>query len=176
MLKAAQPFAHNCKLAGNGKPVELKSIWSFSFDAQTTKAGVTSSGRTSGSFVTTASTSGAGVGTISNLFAERLPPQGDGQGQDAVAEIHVGTPIEFQHGYGSLLRAHVVVAASNDPGCRKGSTGTLLVSLQSLTPPRVAVQVCGHSYLDGKGAVSAQMKRERTWARSEGRVCRRSAR
>lgn len=38
MLRAAQPFAHDCKLAGSGGPVELTSLWSFSFDAQTTSA------------------------------------------------------------------------------------------------------------------------------------------
>ena len=72
MLKAAQPFAHNCKLAGNGGPVNLKSIWTFSFDVQTTSAGVTSSARSSGSFVTTAITSGSAVGTISNLVAKNF--------------------------------------------------------------------------------------------------------
>ena len=48
---------------------------------------------------------------------------------------------------------------SNDAGCRKGSSGTLLVSLQNLTPPRVVVQVCGHTLLDGEGdSVRAQIK------------------
>jgi hypothetical protein len=157
MLKAAQPLAHNCKLAGNGGPVDLKSIWTFSFDVQTASAGVTSSGRSSGSFVTTAS-SGSAVGAISNLAAANFRLSVTSKGTTRWLAIHVGAPIEFRHGYGSLLRTHLVVLASNDAGCRKGSTGTLLLSLQYLTPPRVVVQICGHRYLDGKGRVSAQMK------------------
>jgi hypothetical protein len=158
MLKAAQPFAHNCGLAGNGGPVSLKSIWTFSFDVQTTTAGVKSSARSSGSFVTTAITSGSAVGTISNLVARNFRLEVTSKGNVEWLAIHVGAPIEFRHGYGSLLRTHLVVTASNDAGCRTGSTGTLLVSLQSLTPPRVVVQICGHTYLDGKGQVRAQIQ------------------
>jgi hypothetical protein len=155
MLRAAQPYAHDCKLAGGGKPVQLKAIWSFGFDVQTKKAGVTSSGQGSGSFVTTASPSGTTIGTISSLLATNFRLKLTSKGKTRSLTIRVGSPIAFQHSYGSLLRAHVVVAASNEPGCRTGSTGTLLVSLQSLTPPLVRVQVCGHSYLDGKGKVKA---------------------
>ena len=158
MLADAQPFAHNCELAGNHKPVDLKSIWSFGFDVQTKKAGVTSSGRGTGSFVTTASPSDGTVGTISGLFASNFHLKVTTKGKTRSLTIHVGSPIAFQHSYGSLLRAHVVVAASNEPGCRTGSTGTLLVSLQPLTPPLVRVRVCGHSYLDGKGRVRAQIQ------------------
>ncbi len=158
MLKAAQPFAHNCGLAGNGGPVSLKSIWTFSFDVQTTTAGVTSRARSSGSFVTTAITSGSAVGTISNLVARDFRLKATSNGTTRSMAIHVGAPIEFRHGYGSLLRAHLVVIASNDTGCRKGSTGTLLLSLQNLTPPRVMVKVCGQTYLDGKGSVTARIQ------------------
>ena len=55
-------------------------------------------------------------------------------------------------------RRDVVVLASNESGCRTGATGTLILSVQYLTAPRVAVTVCGRTYLDGKGQVSAQMK------------------
>jgi hypothetical protein len=158
MLEAAQPFAHNCTLAGNGGPVNLKSIWSFSFDVQTTAAGLTSSASSSGSFDTTASTSGNTVGTIRNLGARDFRLRVTSKGTTRGMTIRVGAPIEFRHGYGTLLRTHVVVTASNDSGCRKGSTGTLLVSLQNLTPPRVALKVCGHTYLDGKGRVRAQIQ------------------
>jgi hypothetical protein len=157
MLKAAQPFAHNCGLAGNGKPVSLESIWTFNFDVQTTSAGVTSSANSSGSFVTTAST-GTAVGAISKLVAKDFRLKVASKGKTEWLAIHVGAPIEFEHGYGSRLRTHVIVIASNDRACRKGSTGTLLVSLQSLTPPRVIVQVCGQTFLDGKGRVSAQIQ------------------
>ena len=157
MLKAAQPFAHDCKLAGNGAPVDLKSIWTFSFDVKTTSAGVTSSAKGSGSFVTTASSGGA-VGAISSLSATNFRLKVTSKGTTRWLGIHVGAPLEFRHGYGSLLRANLVVSGSTDPGCRKGSTGTLLVSLQSLTPPRVALRVCGHVYLDGKGRVRAQIE------------------
>jgi hypothetical protein len=158
MLRAAQPFAHNCSLPGNSKPVDLKSIWSFSFDVQTTKAGVTSSGRGSGSFVTTASSSGSTVGKISNLFATNFRLSLTTKKKTRWLSIHVGTPIEFRHSYGSLLRIRLVVTASNEAGCRTGSTGTLLVSLQNLTPPLVRVRVCGHTYLDGKGQVRAKIQ------------------
>jgi hypothetical protein len=158
MLKAAQPFAHNCSLAGNGGPVDLKSIWFFTFDAQTTRGGVTSSGRSSGSFVTTANPSGSSVGEISNLFAKDFRLSVKSKGKTRSMTIHVGSPIVFQRSYGSLLRTHLVVTASNDDGCRKGSKGTLLLSLQSLTPPHVAVRICGQTYLDGKGRVGARIE------------------
>jgi hypothetical protein len=157
MLKAAQPFAHNCTLAGNGGPVNLKSIWTFSFNAQTKSAGVTSSAKSSGSFVTTAITSATAGGTISNLVAKNFHLEVTSKGSTTSIAIHVGSPIEFRHGYGSLLRANILVKASNDSGCRQGSTGTLLVSLQPLTAPRVAVHVCGRTFLDGEGSVSARI-------------------
>jgi hypothetical protein len=158
MLKAAQPFAHNCKLAGNGGPVTIQSIWTFDFDVQTTSAGVTSSGRSSGSFVTTASTSGKAIGTISKLVARNFRLRVKSKGKTEWVAIHVGAPIEFRHGYGSLLRTHIIVIGSNDAQCRKGSSGTLLVSLQTLTPPRVVVQLCGQTFLDGKGRVVARIQ------------------
>jgi hypothetical protein len=158
MLADAQPFAHDCMLPGGGGPVDLKSIWSFSFEAQTSSDGITSSGKTSGSFVTTANTSGGSIGTITNLFANNFRLRVTGKGTDGSIVLHVGDPIVFRHGYGALLRAHVAVLASNEKGCAKGSAGILLVSVQYLSAPRVAVTVCGRTYLDGKGQVSASMK------------------
>ena len=159
MLKAAQPFAHNCKLAGNGGPVNIQSIWTFSFDAKTTSAGVTSSASDSGSFITTAISSGSAVGTIRQLVAKNFRLEVKRKGSTESLAIHVGAPIAFNHGYGSLLRAQLVVVGSNDSGCRKGSSGTLLVSIQNLTPPHVVVQACGHTLLDGQGdSVRAQIK------------------
>jgi hypothetical protein len=158
MLAAAQPFAHNCKLAGNGGPVDLKSIWTFSFDAQTTSTGVTSSARDSGSFVTTASTTGSTVGTIRDLRASDFRLELRRGGKRQWLALHVGAPIEFQHSYGSLLRTVLAVTSSSDTGCRKGSTGTLLLSLQNLTPPRVVVKICGKTYLDGRGSVRARIE------------------
>ena len=84
MLKSAQPYAHNCKLAGNGDPVGVKSMWTFNFDVKTTKAGVTSSATTRGSFVT-ASASGNTFGTIANLFAADFHLNVREQGEDAFA-------------------------------------------------------------------------------------------
>jgi hypothetical protein len=158
MLKAAQPFAHDCKLAGNGGPVDLTSLWTFSFDVKTTSAGVTSSASSSGSFTTTANTSGNTVGTIRDLRATDFRLKLKGARSTRSLTIHVGAPIEFQHSYGSLLRAQIAVTASNDAGCTKGSTGTLLVSLQQLTPPQVVVQICGHAYLNGNGSVRARIQ------------------
>lgn len=158
MLAAAQPFAHDCKLAGNGGPVDIRSIWTFSFDAHTSSGGVTSSAGTRGSFATIASAPGASAGTISNLAADNFRLKAASHAGKWWLALHVGTPIGFQHGYGAVLRAQLVVLASSEAGCRKGATGTLTLSLQYLTPPRVSVTVCGHTYLDGKGQVSLQMK------------------
>jgi hypothetical protein len=158
MLKAAQPFAHDCSLAGNGAPVRLKSIWTFSFDVKTSSGGVTSSAKGTGSFLTTASTSGSSVGAISNVRAQDFRLKVTSKGKTRWLSIHVGDPIEFRHGYGFLLRTQLVVRGSTDAGCRKGSTGTLVVAVQSATPPRVALQVCGHTYLAGRGKVRAAIQ------------------
>lgn len=158
MLAAAQPFAHGCKLAGNGGPTDIQSIWTFSFAAHTSSAGVTSSARTAGSFVTTASEQGTSVGTISKLSADNFRLRAVSHGTRWSLALHVAAPIGFHHGYGSVLQARLVVIASNESGCSKGATGTLVLSLPYLTAPRVAVTVCGRTYLDGKGRVSAQMK------------------
>ena len=158
MLKDAQPLAHDCKLQGNGKPVDLKSIWAFNFDVQATSHGVTSTGKTSGTFDTIAGNSGGSVGAISNLAANDFRLKATGAGKRLSIELHVGAAIDFRHDYGSLLRAHVVVRASNDSGCRKGATGTLVLSFPYLSPPRIALRLCGGTYLDGKGVVSAAMK------------------
>jgi hypothetical protein len=157
MLRAAQPFAHDCKLAGGGGPVDIESLWTFSFDAKTSSAGVTSSGKTTGSFITTADASGGSVGAISHLSASNFRLRLSGRLKGSL-ELHVGDPIDFHHSYGSVLRARLRVLASTEKGCGKGASGTLLVSVQYLTPPSVAVQICGHSYLDGRGQVSAQLK------------------
>jgi hypothetical protein len=158
MLKAAQPFAHNCKLAGNGAPVGIQSLWRFLFKVKTTSGGVTSTAETSGSFATTANPSGGPGGAISNLRATDFRLELTGHGKARTMRIHVGAPIEFRHGHGATLMAHVVVTASTDSGCGKGSTGTLSLSVATLTPSRVALQVCGQTYLDGKGQVTASMQ------------------
>ena len=158
MLKGVQGYAHNCSLAGNGHPTGVKSNWTFSFNARTTSGGVTSSGSTSGSFGTTVSPGGTTAGAISNLSASNFPLRVTGGGKPRVLSIHVGTPIAFSHGYGAMLQAHVVVFASNDAGCRKGSTGTLVVSVPYLGSPIIKLDVCGHSYLHGKGPVTAFIK------------------
>jgi hypothetical protein len=158
MLKAAQPFAHNCSLAGNGKPVNLSTIWTFGFDASTSSGGVIASGKTSGSFVTTASVETAAGGAISKLDAADFRLSLLSKGKKRWLTIHIGSPIDFRASYGYRLRAQIKVVGSNDGSCAKGSTGTLLLSLQQLTPPLVRLQVCGHTYLDGKGLVQAQME------------------
>lgn len=158
MLEDAQPYAHDCGLAGNQEPVDLKTIWTFSFDVTTTSAGVTSSGTDSGSFVTTANTTGGSIGAIKNLFANDFHLNLTGKGKPRSLDVHVGDPIAFRHGYGVSLRTHVNVVSSTDETCKRGATGTLLLDLQYLSPPRVAIQLCGHTYLAGKGKVVAVMK------------------
>ena len=73
MLKAAQPFAHDCKLAGNGGPVDLKSIWIFSFDVQTTTRGCHEQRPDQRLLRHHREPSGSAVGTISNLVRQGLP-------------------------------------------------------------------------------------------------------
>ena len=145
------------RISGNTR-ANVKSIWFFSFDVQTRRAGVTSSARSSGSFVTTANPSGSSVGAISNLFAKDFRLSVAGKGKTRSMTIHVGSPIVFKHSYGSLLQTHIVVTASNDDGCRKGSKGTLLLSLRAMTPPHVAMRICGQTYLDGNGKVAARIE------------------
>jgi hypothetical protein len=158
MLKGVQPFAHNCSLAGNGNPVQIKSLWTFSFSAHTTHAGVTSSGGTSGSFSTAVSSDGTTSGSLSNLSVPDFRLRVSGGGKSNVVSIHVASPIGFSHGYGAALRANVVVIASNDAGCQKGAKGTLLVATPYLSSPKVQLAVCGHSYLNGSGSVTAFIK------------------
>jgi len=158
MLTSAQPFAHNCKLAGKGRPVDIESIWIFSFDIRTTSAGITSSGRSSGSFVARATTSGTGSLTVNSLHATDFRLSLRGKGKPRWLALHIRAPVEFRRGYGSILRTNVVVTGSTDGACRKGSTGTLLVSHPYLSSTRVVVRICGHTYLDGAGRVSARMQ------------------
>ena len=156
MLTDAQPLAHNCGLAGNGKPVDLQTIWSFAFAATTSSGGVVSTGKSSGTFLT-ASVPGTSTGTISKLVAADFRLTLTSKGKKQYLAIHVGEPLGFSHSYGAQLRAQVVVVGSNDARCRSGSTGTLELSVQALTVPVVKLQVCGGTYLDGKGLVTATM-------------------
>jgi hypothetical protein len=158
MLKGVQRFAHNCGLAGNGGPVGIKSLWTFSFDAHSTSGGVASSGGTSGSFSTTVSPTGTTAGSIKNLSAASFQLRVSEHGKTHELSLQVGSPISFSHGYGATLRTQIVVFASNDSGCRTGSKGTLTVSTPYLSSPSVKLVVCGHSYLDGKGSVTAFIK------------------
>lgn len=155
LLKGVQPLAHNCGLPGHNGPVAVKSLWSFSFNAHVKSGGVTSSGSTSGSFVTSASPNGSTTGVISGLNAPNFRLRLTGGGSARWLAIHIGTPLSFSHSYGSVLRTQVVVLASSDSGCRAGSKGTLLLATPLLGLPTVKVSVCGHSYLEGKGSVRA---------------------
>jgi hypothetical protein len=101
---------------------------------------------------------GTAAGAISNLSVPDFRLRVTGGGSSHVLSIHVASPIAFSHGYGAALRSNVVVVASNDAGCRPGSKGTLLVSTPYLSSPTVKLALCGHSYLDGKGSVTAFIK------------------
>jgi hypothetical protein len=158
MLKDAQPLAHNCSLPGDHGPVAVKAIWTFSFAASVSRVGVTSSASTSGTFVTSPSPNGTQIGAISNLRATDFRLTLTGHGGTRSLTIHIGAPLSFSHSYGSLLRTTIVVLGSSDPGCRTGTTGSLLVSAPYLATPSVRLSVCGQTYLDGKGSVSAQIK------------------
>ena len=153
LLVAAQRFAHNCKLAGNGGPTGVPSIWRFAFKATTNSAGVTSSAGTSGSFATTAGPSGS----ISNLRVADFILKETIKSQTRWLRIHVAAPIDFQQGYATTLRADVVVTSSTDAGCTKGMKGTLLLSVPTYGPSRVALRICGRTHLDGTGDVTVQM-------------------
>ena len=161
MLKDAQPFAHNCKLEGNGKPVELKSIWTFSFDAHTTSSGRHEhAARRRGSFDTTGEQHRRQRRDDQQPPGQRLPAQGDRRkGETRSLELHVGAPIDFHHGYGSAPARPSSSSTSNEAGCGEGrnrDAGALVPVPDRLHASRSAV--CGRTYLDGKGAVSAQMK------------------
>ena len=156
MLKAAQPLAHNCKLAGNGGAVGLTSDWVFSFAARTSSGGVTSSATTSGTFVTTAGTTSSN-GAISSLRASDFRLSVAGRGTRGWIGLHVGDALGFTHAYDSTLKAQVVVTGSSDPKCRRGSTGTLTVTVPSLGPAQLSLDVCGATYLAGKGRVVARI-------------------
>jgi hypothetical protein len=158
MLKDVQHLAHNCSLAGNHKPVAIQGLWTFDFDVNATKTGVTSSARTNGSFITTATTNGNPTGTISNLTAANFRVRIRSHGKASAITLHVGAPIGFSHSYGSVLRAQVLVLGSTVPGCKPGTTGSLAISAPFMSTPAVALSVCGQTYLNGKGTVRASIK------------------
>ena len=59
----------------------------------------------------------------------------------------------------AITRAMLKAAQPFAHDCKlPGSKGTLLLSLQSLTPPRVVVRLCGQTYLDGKGRTTAKIQ------------------
>jgi hypothetical protein len=153
LLKGVQSFAHNCSLAGNGKPVGVKSFWKFSFSAHVKSNGMTSSGSTTGSFTTTAS--GTAIGAIGSLEATNFRLSLSDRGAKSGLTVHIAAPLGFTVPYGTKLRARIVVLASNDTGCHKGATGTLLVADPLVGQSTVKLSVCGHSYLDGKGTEDA---------------------
>jgi len=152
MLKAAQPIAHQCVLAGNGKPVDIQTIWDFGFDAQTSSGGVTSTAAATGSFVTKPSSTGI-EGVLGAVHASDIRLVVKRGGKTHAMTIRIGDPLGFQYGYVDTLRTAVTVVASNDPVCRAGSTGTLAVS----SLPQVSLKVCGRVYLKGAGRVRAQI-------------------
>ncbi len=158
MLHDAQPLAHGCSLAGNGKPVALSAMWVFSFTATTSHGGLVSSAKTTGSFTTTPSSSGINVGAIENLSAESFVLSVVGKGTRTKTTIRVRSPIAFEHSYGSVLRLSVVVARSDGGACRAGSTGTLELAAPLLGPPSVKLVICGRTYLNGKGLVAVDIK------------------
>ncbi len=155
LLKGVQSFAHNCSLPGNHGPVAVKSLWTFSFDAHVTSAGIASSADTTGSFTTSPTADGSSIGAIGDLNATDFRLRMSQGGHTSWISIHIAAPIGFEHSYGSELRARIVVLGSSEPGCRSGSTGTLFLATPLLAPPTVRITICGHSYLSGKGSVSA---------------------
>ena len=110
MLRAAQPFAHDCKLAGSGGPVELTSLWSFSFDRRrrARELRAVPEQRLGHHHRNHA---GERDRNDPRPPRHRLPPQAHRKGKTRWLTIHVGAPIEFQHSYGSLLRTQLSVTA-----------------------------------------------------------------
>jgi hypothetical protein len=152
LLKSAEPVAHDCKLA----LVETgpQNLWSFSFNANVKSKGLTTTGGTSGTFMTRPNEQG-GTGQLGQLRAEPIVLK-IRKGSKVVGNVTllVTQPLSFKYAYGYELRAEVKVAATTYPPCKKGATGTLMVSTNT---GGATLQVCGRNVIQGTGSTGARI-------------------
>ena len=136
-----------------------KSIWTFSFDAHTSGGGVTSSGEDDRVLRHDREHARRLGRDDQQPPCRQLPPQGGVAREQVVARA----PRRSADRLSPRIRiASYRRESSCSPRTRAGAEraprGRCILSVQYLTAPRVAVTVCGRTYLDGKGQVSAQMK------------------
>jgi hypothetical protein len=152
MLKSAQPVAHTCNLSLT--PQAPATIWTFGFDANVKQNGMTTTGGTSGSFVTKPNEHG-GIGQLGSLEATDIVLTMT-RGSHTVGSVTLGVvqPVSFAYTYGAALRAIVKVKSSSFAPCRVGATGTLTVTS---SVGAVTLQVCHRALLAGTGSTNGNI-------------------
>ena len=151
MLKSAEPVAHNCNLA---LTATAPTLWTFGFDAKVTNNGLTTTGSTTGTFVTRPNENG-GIGSLTQLKASNIVGKvSHGSKQVGAVTIRVTQPVSFKFSYGAALRALVQVSSSTYAPCHTGPTGTLTVSTNTRT---ATLQVCHRNLIEGTGNTNAHI-------------------
>jgi YD repeat-containing protein len=152
MLKSAEPIAHGCSLTL--APTAPTTLWAFGFDANVKSGGLTTTGGTTGTFVTSPNQNG-GVGTLGQLKANDFVIRvAQGSRQVGAVTIRVTQPVSFKYSYGAVLRALVQVSSSTYAPCHVGATGTLIVSTNTST---ATLQVCHRNLIQGTGSTNAHI-------------------
>jgi hypothetical protein len=152
LLKDAEPIAHGCTL--NLGPTAPTTLWTFGFDATVTNNGLTTTGGTSGSFITKPNDNG-GVGELGSLKAQDIVLKMTRGSQSAGSvTLRITQPVSFAYSYGAYFKALVQVKSSSFSPCAVGAMGTLTVS-SSLS--RATLQVCHRAMLDGTGRTNANV-------------------
>jgi hypothetical protein len=152
LLKRAEPIAHDCKLAL--VPTAPQKYWIFGFDARVKSNGLTTTGGTSGSFMTRPNEQG-GTGELGQLKARKIVLRiREGQKLVGSVTLRVTQPLSFEHSYGAELRARVKVTATTYAPCNKGATGTLMISTRTGT---ASLQICDRNMIQGTGNTNARI-------------------
>ena len=119
-----------------------------------TSGGLTTTGGTTGTFMTTPDQSG-GIGSLGQLKASDIVVKvARGSKQLGAVTIHVTQPVSFKYAYGAALRALVQVSSSTYAPCHVGATGTLIVSTNTQT---ASLQVCHRNLIQGTGSTNAHI-------------------
>jgi hypothetical protein len=152
LLQRGEPVAHDCKLAL--KETGPLSLWTFGFNANVKNNGLTTTGGTLGTFTTRPNPQG-GTGQLGHLNAHPIVLKiRKGSKLVGTVTLLVTQPLSFKYSYGFELRAEVKVTATTYAPCKKGATGTLMIS----TITRAAtLQVCGRNVIQGTGTTRPQL-------------------
>jgi hypothetical protein len=152
MLKDAEPIAHNCQLSL--QPTAPSTLWTFGFDANVTNNGLTTTGGTSGTFLTKPNETG-GVGQLTRLKAAAIVLKMT-QGSKAVGSVtlKLTQAVSFSYTYGAAFRALVQVKSSTYAPCHVGATGTLIVTS---SVGKVTLQACHRALLQGTGSTNGNI-------------------